>query len=55
MNRFLYVEGNPASLIDPTGHYTQGGQTCDPRFDDCDYRDPGEQVGERKTKEKKEK
>jgi hypothetical protein len=35
MNRFLYVEGNPASLIDPTGHSPRDGQVCDSRFDDC--------------------
>jgi hypothetical protein len=32
MNRFLYVEGNPSSLIDPTGHGVdcEIGQACDP-------------------------
>ena len=30
MNRYLYAEGNPATLIDPTGHRAEGcvGQDC---------------------------
>jgi len=35
MNRFLYVEGNPSSLVDPTGHMARDGQVCDRRYDDC--------------------
>jgi RHS repeat-associated protein len=32
MNRFLYAEANPATLIDPTGHYAVwGGQLCSSR------------------------
>jgi hypothetical protein len=35
MNRFLYVEGNPASLIDPTGHVPAPGQLCPWGPEDC--------------------
>jgi hypothetical protein len=35
LNRFVYVEGNPASLIDPTGHMARDGQICDARYDQC--------------------
>ncbi len=34
MNRFLYALGNPASLIDPTGHYAEG-QICNLGPEDC--------------------
>ena len=30
MNRFLYAEANPATLIDPTGHYAQMGEDICP-------------------------
>jgi RHS repeat-associated protein len=29
MNRYLYAEANPATLIDPTGHYVQRGPDSD--------------------------
>jgi YD repeat-containing protein len=40
MNRFLYAEGNPATLIDPTGHYAQG-QLCPYGPGECGSWKPG--------------
>ena len=43
MNRFLYALGNPASLIDPTGHYPNPLQICPFGPEDCaglDYHPP---------------
>jgi len=45
MNRFLYVEGNPSSLIDPDGHMARDGQVCDRRYDDCEGTHAGGTAG----------
>ena len=35
MNRFLYAQANPTTLIDPTGHDACVGAECDnPTYDD---------------------
>ena len=44
MNRFLYAEANPATLIDPTGHKTCTGYNDD----DCD-RLPSDKVAQEKV------